>query len=93
MDLDIGAGIPQPPQMSRNQALRVAALALPEEERADLALDLIDSLDGPADEGVEEAWVHEVDRRVTAWRSGRAEVIPFDAAVSAARERLKVRHG
>ncbi|MFS8067514.1 MAG: addiction module protein, partial [Byssovorax sp.] len=62
--LDSGAGVPQPSPMSRNQALHAAALALPEEERAELALDLIDSLDGPADEGVEEAWADEVDARV-----------------------------
>ncbi len=93
MDLDTGAGVPQPSRMSRNQALHAAALALPKEERADLAIDLIDSLDGPADEGVEEAWAVEIDARVTAWRAGQAEVIPFEAAVSAARERLKARHG
>ncbi len=79
--------------MSRNQALRAAALALPEKERAELALDLIDSLDGPAEKGVEEAWADEVDARVTAWRAGQAEVVPFEAAVTAARERLKGRHG
>ena len=79
--------------MSRNRALHTAALALPEEERAELALDLIDSLEGPADEGVEQAWADEVDARVEAWRAGRAEVVPFEAAVTAARERLKARHG
>ncbi len=79
--------------MSRNQALHAAAPALPEEERAELALDLIDSLDGPADESVEEAWADEVDARVTAWRARQAEVVPFEAAVNAARERLKARHG
>lgn len=93
MDLDSGAGVPHPSHMSRNQALHEAALALPEEQRADLVIDLIDSLDGPADEGVEEAWAHEIDARVTAWRAGQAEVIPFEAAVTAARERLKARRG
>jgi putative addiction module component (TIGR02574 family) len=93
MGLDSDPGVLQPSRMSRNQALHAAALALPEEERADLALDLIDSLDGPAEEGVEEAWADEVDARVTAWRAGQAEVVPFEAAVTAARERLKARHG
>ena len=93
MALDSGPGVLHPSHMSRNQALHAAALALPEEERADLAIDLIDSLDGPADEGVEEAWAIEVDARVTAWRAGQAEVIPFEAAVTAARERLRARRG
>jgi putative addiction module component (TIGR02574 family) len=93
MGLDSDPGVLQPSRMSRNQALHAAALALPEEERADLALDLIDSLDGTAEEGVEEAWADEVDARVTAWRAGQAEVVPFEAAVTAARERLKARHG
>ena len=78
--------------MRRNQALHAAALALPEEERAALAIDLIDSLDGSAKEGAEKAWADEVDARVTAWRAGQAEVVPFDAAVTAARERLKARY-
>jgi putative addiction module component (TIGR02574 family) len=79
--------------MSRNQALHAAVLALPEEDRADLAVDLLDSLDGPADEGAEEAWAAEVGARVTALREGRAEVIPFEEAMAAARERLKARRG
>lgn len=71
--------------MRRNEVLRAAVLALPEEERAELALKLIDSLDGPA----EDAWADEVDDRVTAWRARQAEVVPFEAAVTAARKRLK----
>lgn len=39
------------------------ALKLPLEERADVAAELLASLDEPEDEGVEEAWALEVERR------------------------------
>ena len=46
------------------EALRDAALALSEAERAKLARDLIASLDGPADNDVAEAWDIELCRRI-----------------------------
>ena len=39
------------------------ALGLPTEERAELAAELIASLDGPADADVEAAWAAEIERR------------------------------
>ncbi len=39
-------------------------LALPEVDRAELASELIASLDGPADGDWESTWLAEVDRRV-----------------------------
>jgi hypothetical protein len=39
------------------------ALKLPRGERADVVRELIASLDGPADDGVEEAWLDEAERR------------------------------
>ncbi len=44
--------------------LRDHALALPPEERARLAHDIITSLDGPSDEDASVAWVSEIERRV-----------------------------
>jgi putative addiction module component (TIGR02574 family) len=41
-------------------------LALPEEDRAELASELIASLDGPPDASWEETWLEEIDRRVAA---------------------------
>jgi putative addiction module component (TIGR02574 family) len=76
--------------MSRNEALRTAVLALPEEERADLAVDLIDSLDGPADPHAEEAWANEISARLAARRAGQAAVVPFETALAVA---YQARHG
>src|SRR5437867_1440528 len=44
--------------------LKQKAAQLPESERAELALVLIESLDGPADADVEEAWRVEIEHRV-----------------------------
>jgi putative addiction module component (TIGR02574 family) len=53
------------------------ALALSSEDRGLVIDRLIASLDeGPAQEGVEEAWAHEVKRRVDDIRAGKIEMIP-----------------
>jgi hypothetical protein len=46
------------------------ALHLEESERATLAGALIESLHGPAETGVEEAWERVIERRVRETRSG-----------------------
>ena len=60
------------------QRLRSEILALSEAERADLAHDLIQSLDSPRDEGVEEAWDREVMRRIGEVDAGQAELVDRD---------------
>ncbi len=50
------------------------ALDLPVDERADLARDLIASLDAPPDGDVEEAWAREVERRLQAVDAGTTTV-------------------
>jgi len=53
------------------------ALALSTQERGLLIDHLIESLDeGPAEEGVEEAWDDEIKRRVNDIRSGKVKMIP-----------------
>jgi putative addiction module component (TIGR02574 family) len=54
------------------------ALALSEEERADLACSLIDSLDPTLDEGVGSAWDQEIARRMSDLDSGRAKTVPWE---------------
>jgi putative addiction module component (TIGR02574 family) len=62
------------PQVSE---LLERALTLSTQERGELAARLIDSLDDqPADEGVEEAWQEEIQRRMNDVRSGRVKTIP-----------------
>jgi putative addiction module component (TIGR02574 family) len=45
-----------------------AATSLPEEERLELASELIASVDGPPDSNWDSTWVAELDRRVEAAR-------------------------
>jgi putative addiction module component (TIGR02574 family) len=55
------------------------ALALPEKERAEMAGTLIDSLDPTVDENLEQAWQHEIARRIADLQSGKVKTVPWDA--------------
>ena len=57
------------------EKVRSEALSLPEAERAELAHDLVASLDGPADSDAENAWDAEILRRLAEIDSGTAELI------------------
>ena len=57
------------------EKIRSEALNLSESERAELAHSLVTSLDGPADQRVEEAWDAEVRRRLAEIDSGTAQLI------------------
>jgi len=61
------------------------ALKLEAAERAELASELIASLDAEADEGVEEAWATEIAERATRARSGHDPGTPW----SEVRERVE----
>ncbi len=75
-------------QMSgQSQALLEQALKLPLNERAELAEQLLRSLDPVADQDVEAAWQKEVQRRLSEVERGVAQMIPWEEV----RERL--RHG
>jgi putative addiction module component (TIGR02574 family) len=52
-------------------------LNLTAENRAELAGKLLESIEEPADEGVEEAWAAEIERRMTDYRAGRVKTIPW----------------
>ena len=54
------------------------ALHLDESERAALASLLIESLDMEVEEGVEAAWVTEIERRVAELDSGTATTVPWE---------------
>jgi len=60
------------------QELLKKALALPEKERADLAGDVLKSLDDTVDVNAEAAWQEEILRRVDEVRSGIATTTPWD---------------
>ena len=55
--------------------IRVEALSLTDDERAELARDLIASLDAPADPDAANAWEAEIVRRVAEIDSGTAKLI------------------
>ncbi len=68
--------------------LKEQAARLSEAERAELALSLIESLDGPADEDVEDAWRIEIERRIAQVESGEVQLIPGDEVFARLRRRL-----
>ena len=57
------------------EKLRSEALRLPEQERAELAHELVKSLDSPADADAAEAWEREILRRLGEIEAGTATLI------------------
>ena len=68
--------------------LKEKASQLSEAERAEFALSLLESLDGPSDPGVEEAWLLEVERRVGEVERGEVQLIPGDEVFARLRSRI-----
>ena len=64
------------------------ALQLELSERAELAAELLASLDGEPDEDVEAAWAAEIERRAARARSGEDSGIPWAEARNAAKDVL-----
>jgi hypothetical protein len=64
---DAWSGAPHPSTFGgvsgRAQKVLGEALDLTDEERAEVALELVASLDGPRDADAEDAWVTEIERR------------------------------
>lgn len=71
------------------ERLRSEALTLSETERAELAHDLIESLDAPADEGVGEAWNNEIVRRIAQIDSGQAKLLNRDEFRKKLQDRIR----
>jgi len=76
--------------MSKDVAeLLVEALRLPMEARAELADSLLESLDTEVDEGAEEAWRQEIQRRLDDIDSGAVELISWPDARRRLQSRLQ----
>jgi len=60
------------------QAVLADALRLGPTERAELATELLASLDGPADADAESTWAVEIRRRIEAIDAGTVELEPWD---------------
>lgn len=54
------------------------ALRLGDDERAELAAELLASLDGPPDADAEEAWALEIERRAAKVLSGESKGVPWE---------------
>ena len=54
------------------------ALALPDHERAELAGNLINSLDATVDEDADAAWQEEIARRLNEVEAGKVKTVPWD---------------
>ena len=59
-------------------AVLAEALRLDEHARAELAAELLASLDGPADSDAEAEWAAEIERRVASIESGNAILESWD---------------
>ena len=68
--------------------LLLKALALPESERAELAGNLLSSLDTTVDQDVDAAWQQEVARRLDEVQSGKVETIPWEEVQQKGRKLL-----
>jgi putative addiction module component (TIGR02574 family) len=60
------------------EAVLADALRLDPDARAELAAELLASLDGPADPDAETAWNVEIERRVAAIEAGAVSLEPWD---------------
>jgi putative addiction module component (TIGR02574 family) len=67
------------------------ALKLPEQERARLASELLASLDGEAEDGVEAAWAAEVEKRKGEVERGEARLVPWEQVKADVKAALKQR--
>jgi putative addiction module component (TIGR02574 family) len=76
---------------SRAQKLLQEALALPADDRADVAAELIASLEDPGDriEDVEAEWAVEIERRARRVLAGESPGIPWDDVKRRSEEELR----
>lgn len=66
------------------------ALALPERDRAKLAKDLLDSLDGQEEQNVNKAWDVEICRRINEIESGDAQLLEADDVMAKVKKGLNI---
>ena len=71
------------------EKIRETAMALPLDDRAELARELIASLDGPTDPDAQQAWDVELCRRINELRAGNATLLEPEDVLARARRRLK----
>ena len=72
-------------------ALLDSLLRLPEHERARVAAELLASLDGEPEPGVEAAWAAEVKARIEQVERGQARLVDWDIVKDEVSQSLKKR--
>jgi len=68
--------------------IKEKASQLSESEKAELALSLIESLDGPADSNVEEEWRLEIERRAAQVERGEVQLVRGEEVFARLRRQL-----
>jgi putative addiction module component (TIGR02574 family) len=71
--------------------LRKAALTLPAKDRADLAHELLRSLDGPPDPHADAEWITEIERRARELADGSVQPVDWELARKRIARRLRER--
>jgi len=71
------------------ERIRTEVLELTDAERAELAHDLIASLDEPRESGVEDAWDREILHRISLIDSGQAKLFDREEFIQKMRARYK----
>lgn len=70
------------------EVIKAQALRLPPKERAELAAELLSSLDGADAAEIEKLWIEEAERRFHAYKSGQVQGIPAEQALREARSKI-----
>ncbi|HOB96130.1 MAG TPA: addiction module protein [Aquabacterium sp.] len=71
------------------EELSAQARALPEEDRARLAEELLASLDQPPEADADPAWAHEIHLRISQIEAGTADLIPAEDVHAEARRLIR----
>ncbi|ACU89218.1 addiction module protein [Desulfomicrobium baculatum] len=74
--------------MTATTKLTEQLLSLPCEDRIRIVEKLLESLNAPADEEIEQAWAVEAERRIDELNSGTVRTIPGEEVFADIRQRL-----
>ena len=77
--------------MATGKEILPQLLKLPVSDRAELATELIRSLDEMEDNDAKEAWVREINQRVDEVTSGRVKTVPWAKARKRIETKLRAR--
>jgi putative addiction module component (TIGR02574 family) len=75
----------------RTRELLVEVLKLPLPERAEIAAEVLASIDGEEDTDAEAAWLAEIERRGRRVLSGQSQGMPWEQVRARIEQRLKQR--